>query len=109
MGAFEIVILAIEGLALLALLVIFVGGYITYRMAFYNNPKKNKIDPYKYIKDNNEPRNLFSKQLIDKILAIPCKDIHTRSYDGLRLRARLYMVDENAPFAIQFHGYKARR
>lgn len=106
-SAFGIVVLVIECIALLALAVIYIGGYITYRMAFYNNPKKNKVDPYTYIKDNDEPRNLFSKSLIDRILQIPYKDIYTESYDGLRLRARLYMVDENAPFAIQFHGYKS--
>lgn len=107
MSAVGIVILVIECVALFALAVIYVGGYITYRMAFYNNPKKNKVDPYTYIKDNEDPRNLFSKGLIDNILKIPYKDIYTESYDGLRLRGRLYMVDENAPFAIQFHGYKS--
>ena len=107
MSGVEIALLVASCVLVLAAGVIFVGGYITYRMAFYNNPKKNKIDPYTYIKDNEEPRNLFSKSLIDRILQIPYKDIYTESYDGLRLRARLYMVDENAPFAIQFHGYKS--
>jgi hypothetical protein len=70
MSAVGIVILVIECVALFALAVIYVGGYITYRMAFYNNPKKNKVDPYTYIKDNDDPRNLFSKGLIDNILKI---------------------------------------
>ena len=107
MGAFAIIILIFECLGLFALLVAFLGGYVTYRMAFYNNPKKNKVDPYRYIKDNEEPRNLFSKSLIDRVLATPCEDIYITSYDGLKLHGRLYMVDENAPFAIQFHGYKS--
>ncbi len=107
MGAAAIVILVFEILGLLALLIAFLGGYITYRMAFYNNPKKNKVDPYKYIKDSDEPRNLFSKSLIDRVLSIPCENIYITSYDGLKLRGRLYIVDKNAPFAIQFHGYKS--
>ena len=107
MGPISIAILIIECIGVLALLVIFLGGYITYRMTFYNNPKKNKVDPYKYIKDNDEPRNLFSKSLIDRVLSIPCEDIYTTSYDGLKLHGRLYTVDKNAPFAIQFHGYKS--
>ena len=107
MGTVGIIILVVECVGLLALLVAYLGSYITYRMAFYNNPEKNKVDPYRYIKDNDEPRNLFSKSLVDRILAIPCENIYVTSHDGLRLRGRLYMVDKDAPFAIQFHGYKS--
>ena len=54
MSGVEIALLVASCVLVLAAGVIFVGGYITYRMAFYNNPKKNKIDPYTYIKDKYE-------------------------------------------------------
>ena len=106
MGALEVVLLIVEILLFLVLLIVFLGGYVTYRMAFYNNPKKNKVDPYRHIKDNDEPRNLFSNSLVDRILSIPYEDVYITSYDGLKLRGRLYLVDEKTPFAIQFHGYR---
>lgn len=83
------------------------GAYVTYRMAFYNDPKKNPKDPYRHVKDDGSPTSVLSKALIDYIISVPCENIYITSHDGLKLRARLYMRDENAPFAIQFHGYKS--
>ena len=87
--------------------IILTGAYVTYRMAFYNNPTKHKKDPYRHVKDDGKPESILSKALIDRIISIPYENIYVTSHDGLRLRARLYMVDVNAPFALQFHGYKS--
>ena len=84
-----------------------VGAYVAYRMAFYNDPKKKPADPYRHIKDDGSAESELSKSLIDKIISTPCENIYVTSHDGLRLRARLYIKDENAPFAIQMHGYKS--
>ena len=107
MHPFFIIILSVLGAALFVLLLVLLLAYITYRLIFYHDPKRDKVDPYKYIKDNDEPRNLFSKSLIDNILKIPYEDIYVTSHDGLRLHARLYTVSDGAPFALQFHGYKS--
>ena len=87
--------------------IILTGAYVTYRMAFYNNPTKHRKDPYRHVKDDGKPESILSRSLIDRIISIPYENIYVTSHDGLRLRARLYMVDERAPFAIQFHGYKS--
>lgn len=88
-------------------LIVLTGAYVTYRMAFYNNPIKHKKDPYRHVKDDGKPESILSRKLIDNIISIPYQNIYVTSYDGLKLRARMYIVDESKPFAIQFHGYKS--
>ena len=88
-------------------MVFFVGVFICYKMAFYNNPKKNPSDPYRHVKNDGSEASEFPKSLIDNILSVPYENIYVTSHDGLKLRARLYLKDKNAPFALQFHGYKS--
>ena len=83
-------------------------GYYAYRVAFYNNPKKRVADPYRHVKDDGSAESEFSKRLIDEMIARPYdEDLYITSHDGLRLHARLYMQNENAPFALQMHGYRS--
>lgn len=77
-------------------------AYIAYRRTFYNNPKKHPVDPYRVLKKDS---TAFKKEYIDNILAQPYENIYIKSHDGLSLRARLYMHSDDAPFAIQCHGY----
>ena len=44
--------------------------------------------------------------LIDSAVKIPYDPVYIRSYDGLRLFGRLYMQSPDAPYHIQFNGYK---
>lgn len=93
-------------LFLMALLLLSAG--ITYRLAFYRNPQKQKSDPYSNISKGNYGKyESISRGLIDGALAMPYEDVYTTSRDGLRLRGRLYMLKEGAPVVIQFHGYKS--
>jgi len=101
-------ILLIIGLVLsFLLLLLFAFGYITYRITFYNNPKKRIANPYRHVKDDGSAESEFSKRLIDEMIARPYENIYVESYDGLKLRARLYMKSESAPFALQMHGYRS--
>ncbi len=90
-----------------SVLLFFGVTFITYKMAFYRNPRKHRSDPYRSIKNDGSPESVYSKKLIDHIVSLKYEDIYTESYDGLRLRARLYMTSEDAPFVIQCHGYKS--
>ena len=50
----SVLIISLAVLILLSLLVL-LGSYIAYRRAFYNNPKKNRVDPYRHIKNDGTP------------------------------------------------------
>ena len=107
MTPIEIVITVLISCIGLAALILFVGGYVTYRMTFYHDPKKNPVDPYRFVKDDENPISAFGRSLIDSFLPLPYEDLYTTSHDGLKLHARLYMKDESLPFAIMCHGYKS--
>ncbi|MBE6536357.1 MAG: alpha/beta hydrolase [Ruminococcaceae bacterium] len=87
--------------------VIFGFGYYAYRVAFYNNPKKRPPDPYRHVKNDGSRESEFSKRLIDEMIARPSRNVYITSRDGLKLRARLYMQNENAPFVLAMHGYRS--
>ena len=93
--------------ALVLALGVLVGSYITYRMAFYRNPKKHRANPYNGIKNDGSEISARSKAMVDNILSLQFEDIYTTSFDGIPLRARLYLKDSSLPFAIQVHGYKS--
>ncbi len=102
-----IVLVVFASFILLMLISLLIGSYITYRMTFYQSKKKRYVDPYRHIKDDGEPKSLFSRKLIDNILEVPYENIYVISHDGLRLRARLYMKGKDLPFVIEAHGYKS--
>lgn len=91
----------------LVLAVVFGGGYYAYRVAFYNNPKKRPANPYRHIKDDGSAESEYSRRLIDEMIARQCENVYITSHDGLKLRARLYIQNENAPFVIGMHGYRS--
>ena len=106
MTSFEIfLVIAIPVALVLAFL--FGFGYFAYRMAFYNNPKKRPANPYRHVKNDGSPESEYSKRLIDEMIARPSENVYITSHDGLKLRARLYMQNESAPFALAMHGYRS--
>ena len=86
--------------------ILLMGGYYTYRIAFYS-PKKgrdkistfasHKYDPYR-----KEINRLFC-QLSDR----PYEEVSIVSFDGLSLFGRYYHVKDGAPLDIGFHGYRS--
>ena len=101
------VVIGILSAVATAAAVLFGFGYYAYRTAFYNNPKKNPPNPYRHVKDDGSEESAYSKRLIDEMIARPAENVYITSRDGLKLRARLYMQNENAPFAIAMHGYRS--
>lgn len=98
-------ILLIIMLSLIVLLLIVLTiSYITYKMAFYHNNKKE--DPYDLQVDVNEKEKEFMFSLIDEFMKIEYEQINIVSFDGTMLSARYYHIDDNAPIQIQCHGYK---
>ena len=78
--------------------------YAYFKTFYYAKNKSNPYDfptqePYLKAKDK---MSLLIKELLD----IPYEPISITSKDGLKLFARYYHVDDNAPLQIQCHGYK---
>ena len=86
---------------------VFSFAYFAYRFTFYNDPKKNPANPYRHVKDDGSLESEISRRLIDEMIARPYENVYVTSHDGLKLRARLYMQNEKAPFALAMHGYRS--
>ena len=82
-------------------------GWFSYNATFRNDPVKNPPNPYRHVKGDGSFESEFSKRLIDEMIARPSENVYITSRDGLKLRARLYMQDENAPFVLAMHGYRS--
>ncbi|MBQ8380389.1 MAG: alpha/beta fold hydrolase [Clostridia bacterium] len=90
-----------------ALVFIFGGSFYAYRSAFYRNPTKKKVDPYRALKNDGSETDNKSKKLIDAILREKFEDVYTESQDGLKLHGYMLYSGENERFAILMHGYKS--
>ena len=82
-----------------------VFSFIIFSMAFYNSKKKD-VTHKVLTGPDYDPFHNEMLDLIDDALKIPYEEVYIKSYDGLTLYGRLYLRDKNAPFHIQFNGYK---
>ena len=93
--------------AILALLLItLLISYYAYKRVFFHLP--HEANPYKGIdKPSVLPFREACIGMTDRMCARECDFIYLTAPDGARLRARLYLSREGAPFIIQCHGYKS--
>lgn len=96
-------------LILLILILIFlIVTYKVYKLAFVPDRKK-KGNEFVIPQNDDLARRIEKvKAMVKDAETIPYEDVWTTSFDGLRLHARLYVVDESAPIEIFFHGYMSR-
>lgn len=106
MSFFEIFFIFIVPIGLVVSFVIWIGWF-AYKATFRNNPVKNPPNPYRHVKNDGSYESDFSKRLVDEMIARPYENVYITSHDGLRLRGRLYMQNENAPFVLAMHGYRS--
>ena len=106
MSFLEILLIIILPLSAFVSFVIWLGWFAN-KATFRNDPIKNPPDPYRHVKNDGSYESELSKRLIDEIIARPCENVYITSHDGLKLRARLYMQNENAPFVLAMHGYRS--
>lgn len=102
----QILAIILITLIILATIVV-IASYVCYRLTFFL-PAKCKNDVFSL--PNTEQYAPFKEQshkMIADTLKIPYDEVKTTSFDGLKLFAKLYLTDENAPFEIMFHGYKS--
>lgn len=88
---------------LAAVLVISLG---IYWYVFHSPDRRQNIDRNIPPLPELEARSADSLENIARFEKVPFEAVYTTSSDGLRLRGRLYMTAENAPFVIGFHGYR---
>lgn len=88
------------------LAIVFGGAYYAYHIAFYSPMKDREkipeIKDEKYKVHKNAIRDLF-RELQNK----PCEFVTIQSRDRLTLSGRYYHVQDGAPLAIGFHGYRS--
>lgn len=88
------------------LAIVFGGAYYAYYIAFYSPMKDREkipeIKDEKYKVHKNAIRDLY-RELQNK----PCEFVTIQSRDRLTLSGRYYHVQDGAPLAIGFHGYRS--
>lgn len=89
------------------LLLLFLGfTFYAYYLVFYSPHKSQRIEerlPHSLVDGD---QRVVCKQNISHIMTLPFEFVSTRSYDGLRLVARLYRGQPGAPVCLCFHGYR---
>lgn len=96
-------------LGVLALLFLLVEAAL-YFMALYVKPKRRRIPlalPDEGLQKRMKDADLaYTMELTRQILEMPHEKLELRSFDGLRLAARLMIRDDDAPLCILCHGYR---
>ena len=88
------------------LAIIFGGAYYSYRIAFYS-PMKNREKIPEVKGEKYEVHKAAIRDLFRELKNKPCEFVTIMSRDGLILSGRYYHVQDGAPLAIGFHGYKS--
>ena len=90
------------------LLILFlIGSFIAFKLAYYN--KNDKDITYDVL--TGVGYDQYHEQMIELIKGsdvLPYEEVSIKSFDGLVLKGRLYILDEKAPVHIQFHGYRGQ-
>lgn len=91
---------------LLLLIIIMMVLMYCYRTAFYVKPGHHE-DPYN-LPQNEQYQPYYNEMvhLVDALNNEPYEAVSIKSFDGLTLRGRLYIYDENAPIELAFNGYR---
>ena len=85
---------------LLLLMIIMMILMYCYRTAFYVKPGHHE-DPYNLPQNEQyQPYYHAMVHLVDALNNEPYEAVSIKSFDGLTLRGRLYIYDENAPIEL---------
>lgn len=93
-------------IACLCIAVIFGGSYYVYRIAFYS-PNKDREKIPEITGEKYEVHKTAIRDLFRNLQNRPCEFVTIQSRDGLTLSGRYYHVQDGAPLAIGFHGYRS--
>ncbi len=101
------ILIYIAALLLALALIILLGAFICFYMAFYN-PSKKKIRPKDELPPGKEyePYYPLMRKWMTERKAMDFKEFSVKSFDGLTLRGRYYEQNKNNPIELMFHGYR---
>ncbi len=96
------------GITVFAAIISLCAALYIYKQAFYFkfDEKTHDCIRMKEIENYGSLKNDII-ELIKKVKSAPYEEVSIKSYDGLNLYGKLYLIDENADFEIVFHGYKS--
>ncbi len=86
--------------------VILGGAYYSYRIAFYS-PNKDREKIPEVTGAQYEVHKAAIADLFRELQNKPCEFVTIQSQDQLTLSGRYYHVQDGAPLAIGFHGYRS--
>jgi pimeloyl-ACP methyl ester carboxylesterase len=102
MSPYWILPITLGGVGVLALLT----ALICFLRVFYL-PREAASEEIKI--PDGEEYEPFREQMVawvKQTRAMPHREVHITSHDGLRLRGKLYLFSDGAPLEILFHGYR---
>lgn len=90
----------------MAALVVFVGAYYAYRVAFYV-PEDHQENIYDLpMGEQYDDRREVLHRCVKAFSEVPFEQVNIRSFDGKMLYGRYYHHMDGAPVQIMFHGYR---
>lgn len=101
------ILIYIAALLLALTLIILLGAFVCFYMAFYN-PTSKKIRPKDELPPGKEyePYYPLMRKWMAEREAMPFTEYSVKSFDGLTLRGRYYEQAKNSPIELMFHGYR---
>lgn len=90
------------------LLLLLIGGYICFRMAYYSPTRKppqtdeERLPPGKIY----EPYHSRMRQWMAQVAELPYEEFTVTAADGLTLKGKYYELTPDSPVEILFHGYR---
>ena len=98
------------GIAILIIIFFMFGlPFICFIKIFYSSPKSRIKKDGEYSlqqADIYKPYHKIMIDFIDRVNALPHKNVSVKSFDGLTLRGRYFEYKPDAPIEIIFHGYR---
>ena len=96
------------GISAVLCLLILIGAYICYRMAFFS-PKRKAKDPDVIEIPKGEIYEVYRADMekwARMTRSMPHEDVEVQSFDGLTLRGKYYEYAPGAPIELMLHGYR---
>ena len=94
-------------LIIIVCLILLITLGICFYIPFYN-PVPHNEDPYDIPRDDQYGVHAERMhRMVDHLQSLPYEQVYITAHDGLRLAARYYHRNDNAPVKIEFHGYRS--
>lgn len=88
------------------IMLLFSASYLSYRKAFYVSHSQKEKNYEIPLGNQYECEKEKILSLIKEMEGLSFESIYITAFDGVKLYARYYHVDDGAPLQIQFHGYR---